>query len=88
MDWGLASGRHRRFHAWFYPVAVAANGLLRLGWAVYISPDQVIVEQHVILLLGVAEVSRRFLWALLRVENEAAKMEAARGYCTVNTLHA
>ena len=72
---------------WYF-VGICVDLVARLTWAVYISPDQIIVEQHVILLLGVAEVSRRFLWALLRVENEAAKMEAARGYCTVNTLHA
>ena len=49
--------------------------MLRLGWAVYVSPDQQIVQQHVVLLLGVAEVVRRFMWAALRVENESLKHE-------------
>ena len=35
------------------------------------------MAQHVILLLGVAEVFRRFQWAALRVENEALKIGAA-----------
>jgi hypothetical protein len=35
---------------------------------VYVSPDQDVVEQHVILLLGVVELLRRFQWVLLRVE--------------------
>ena len=48
-----------------------------MGWAVYVSPDQKVVAQHVILLLGVAEVFRRFQWAALRVENEALKMGSA-----------
>ena len=34
----------------------------------YVSPDQDVVEQHVILLLGVVELLRRFQWVLLRVE--------------------
>ena len=76
MDWGLPR-QHKRFPAWFYPSAVASNFVLRLGWAVYVSPDQKVVAQHVILLLGVAEVFRRFQWAALRVENEALKMGAA-----------
>ena len=76
MDWGLPR-QHKRFPAWFYPSAVASNFVLRLGWAVYVSPDQKVVAQHVILLLGVAEVFRRFQWAALRVENEALKIGAA-----------
>ena len=76
MDWGLPR-QHKRFPAWFYPSAVASNFVLRLGWAVYVSPDQKVVAQHVILMLGVAEVFRRFQWAALRVENEALKMGAA-----------
>ena len=56
---------------------MAANLVLRLGWAVYVSPDQKIVQQHVVLLLGVAEVVRRFMWAALRVENESLKHERA-----------
>ena len=76
MDWGLPR-QQKRFPQWFYPFAVASNFVLRLGWAVYVSPDQNVVAQHVILLLGVAEVFRRFQWAALRVEHEALKIGSA-----------
>ena len=50
--WGLPR-QHKRFPAWFYPSAVASNFVL--GWAGRLcSPDQKVVAQHVILLLGVA----------------------------------
>jgi len=39
-------------------VAAVTNSLARLGWAVYISPGQRVVEQHIILLLGCVELLR------------------------------
>jgi hypothetical protein len=74
MDWGLGRGRPKKFPAPFYAVAVGTNFAARLGWAVYVSPDQTLVAQHVILLLGVVEVARRFQWALIRVEHEHVKL--------------
>tara|TARA_B110001452_G_scaffold261377_1_gene260109 strand:+ start:1803 stop:2054 length:252 start_codon:yes stop_codon:yes gene_type:complete len=42
----------------------------RLTWALYISPGQQVVEQHVILVMGCIELLRRAQWALLRLEWE------------------
>ena len=64
---------HRRYGEAFYWFALASNAVARLGWAVYVSPDQDVVEQHVILLLGVVELLRRFQWVLLRVEWQCAR---------------
>ena len=61
------------FHRGRYAGGAAANGVLRCGWAVYVSPHQTAVAQHSILLLAAAELVRRSLWAVLRVEWEAAK---------------
>lgn len=74
MDWGLGHRRRpKKFPAAFYHVAIVTNLIARLGWAVYVSPDQTLVAQHVILLLGVVEVARRFQWAVIRVEWEHCK---------------
>ncbi|KAH8067083.1 hypothetical protein JL721_7778 [Aureococcus anophagefferens] len=78
MDWGLGRGRPKKFPAPFYAVAVGTNFAARLGWAVYVSPDQTLVAQHVILLLGVVEVARRFQWALIRVEHSTSSSTRAR----------
>ena len=75
--------RRRRYHGvfvdyyprWIFYVAVVLDGLFRLGWAVYVSPHQDIVEQHVILLLGSVEIFRRFLWSIFRVVHEQIKLE-------------
>jgi hypothetical protein len=46
---------------------------------VYVSPHQDVVAQHSILLLAAAELARRGLWAVLRVEWEASKALRAVG---------
>ena len=94
MDWGhpaLVAPEHpgepaRRYPAWSYNVAACTNAVARLGWAVYISPDQKVVQQHMILLLGCVELMRRAQWAAFRLEWEQHKMdkkaaeeEAAKG---------
>ena len=58
------------YPGWAYYAAATTNGLARLTWAVYISPGQKVVQQHVILLLGCIELLRRAQWALLRLEWE------------------
>lgn len=78
MDWGLGNTRCAHFllrdcllyapHCYYW--AICLDGIMRLGWAVYISPGQVYVRQHVILLLGCVELVRRFMWAIFRVEWE------------------
>jgi len=71
MDWGLRlrrtgldpiivpSGAARRYSTRFYACAACANAVARLGWAIYISPQQQIVQQHMTLLLGCVELLRR-----------------------------
>ena len=54
----------------WYVVGIVADFVARLGWAVYISPGQVIVANHVTLLLGTVELMRRAMWALFRLEWE------------------
>ena len=44
--------------------------MARLTWALYISPGQQVVAQHMILLMGCVELLRRAQWALLRLEWE------------------
>lgn len=75
VDWGLPR-RERHFAKWHYAVAVATNFFARLGWAIYVSPEQQIAAEHVVLLLGCVEIMRRFQWALFRVEHEHIKRKA------------
>lgn len=74
VDWGLWTPRPRLFPDAVYYYVVVSNFFARLGWAVLVSPDQTIVKQHVILLLGCIEVVRRFQWVLIRVEHEHVKL--------------
>ena len=60
----------RAYPLWSYYVALVYNGCARLGWAVYISPGQTVVQQHVVLLLGCVELLRRAQWATFRLEWE------------------
>ena len=53
-----------------FQVGALANTVARAGWAVYISPDQRILQQHVVLLLGCVELLRRAQWATFRLEWE------------------
>ena len=47
---------------------------MRLGWAVYISPNvSWLVADDVVLLLAAVELLRRFQWAIYRVEWEYVK---------------
>ena len=85
MDWGHpalcaaadddAPDVPRRYPLWTYNVAAGTNALARLGWAVYISPNQKVVQQHMLLLLGCVELMRRAQWAAFRVEWEQHKMD-------------
>eukprot|EP00614_Pseudopedinella_elastica_P002936 CAMPEP_0172607616 /NCGR_PEP_ID=MMETSP1068-20121228/27760_1 /TAXON_ID=35684 /ORGANISM="Pseudopedinella elastica, Strain CCMP716" /LENGTH=349 /DNA_ID=CAMNT_0013410663 /DNA_START=353 /DNA_END=1402 /DNA_ORIENTATION=+ len=69
-------GQHpvgRAFPLWVYIGAVPLNALLRFGWAIYVSPNQKVVAEHTVLLLAAAELTRRAVWALLRIEWENSK---------------
>lgn len=71
MDWGLfEKDRIFLFSRSAYLWAAISNFIARLGWAVYVSPDQDVVREHVILLAGAAEIARRFQWAIFKVEHE------------------
>lgn len=84
MDWGLGclDSRHTflRDELYFSPstyyTAIVLDLLMRLGWAILISPGQSYVEQHTILLLGCVELFRRFMWSIFRVEWEYIKIKS------------
>ena len=46
---------------------------MRLGWAVYISPNQTLLADDIILLLAAVELLRRFQWSIFRIEWEYVK---------------
>ena len=54
----------------WYVAGIVADFVARLGWAVYISPGQQVVANHMTLLLGTVELIRRAIWALFRLEWE------------------
>jgi len=62
------AGLMRSYPSWAFCTATVTNVIARLGWAVYISPGQKVVQQHVILLLGCVELVRRAQWAAFRIE--------------------
>ena len=85
MDWGLRpwafatsrpAARPFLYPPWCYYAAACTNGAARLTWALYISPGQRVVQQHVILVLGCVELLRRAQWALFRVEFEQHTRDA------------
>ena len=81
VDWGLCQNgsflrpaHQSMFPAWCYYTAAGTNLLIRLGWAVYISPNMSwLVADDVIMLLAAVELLRRFQWAVYRVEWEHVK---------------
>jgi len=82
MDWGLGSTtssyfllrEELHFSPPTYYTAIILDLVMRLGWAILISPSQTYVQQHVILLLGCVELLRRCMWAVFRVEWEWIKI--------------
>ena len=60
----------RVFPTSWYVAGIVIDLVARLGWAVYISPGQTVVAQHVTLLLGSVELTRRAVWSLFRLEWE------------------
>ncbi|XP_063934391.1 solute carrier family 53 member 1-like isoform X2 [Zophobas morio] len=77
MDWGLGqvrSGRHLflRGHLvypviWYY-VAIGADFVLRCTWSLQLASAVHLKGQELTLVLEVAEVFRRAMWNLFRVE--------------------
>ena len=80
MDWGLGDFKAEHFFlrssdTLFFPpytyyCAIVLDAFFRLGWAIYISPGNMVLQQHFILLLGCVELVRRFVWSIFRVEWE------------------
>lgn len=80
MDWGLGDFNAEHFFlrssdTLFFPpyayyCAILLDAFFRLGWAIYISPGNMVLQQHFILLLGCVELVRRFVWSIFRVEWE------------------
>jgi hypothetical protein len=60
----------RVFSVYSYVIGICADLVFRLGWAVYISPGQQVVANHMTLILGSIELIRRANWALFRLEWE------------------
>lgn len=86
MDWGLGNFKCEfpllrksdtlTFPPYVYYSAILINGIFRLGWAIYISPGNMVLQQHFILLLGCVELLRRFIWSIFRVEWESVVMHS------------
>jgi len=68
----------RVFSDVWYVAGIVVDLVARLGWAVYISPGQQLVANHVTLLLGTIELLRRAVWALFRLEWEQILRMAVR----------
>ncbi|CAE7682352.1 PHO1-H4, partial [Symbiodinium microadriaticum] len=83
MDWGLGNRdvpyfllrRELYFQPMTYYTAIVLDLVMRLGWAILISPSQTYLQQHLVLLLGCVELLRRFMWAVFRVEWEWIKVK-------------
>ena len=56
--------------------AIILDIIMRLGWAILISPSQTYLQQHLVLLLGCVELLRRFMWSVFRVEWEWIKIKS------------
>jgi hypothetical protein len=83
MDWGLfrKGGRHAllrpslSFSPTVYYVAIVFNLFTRASWSLAISQN--FCRQSCSLLLGLCEVLRRGMWAVLRIELQALRGHAA-----------
>jgi len=77
LNWGLGNANSKNwmlrdaliFPKWSYYFAIVVNFLLRLCWAINISPGQPWVAQNFALIIGCAELFRRNLWLIFRIES-------------------
>ena len=96
MDWGLGERdsphfllrKDITFEPRTYYTAIILNGFMRLGWALVISPYQPYVQQHFILLLGAVEITRRFLWSIIRIEKEHIHLQQQARESSMQRAHA
>lgn len=75
MDWGIHSReaileQNRRFPTWFYYTAIVYNVIGRVAWILTLSASFILLYGVYSFILGVIEVSRRAIWAILKVEHE------------------
>ena len=79
MDWGLLRAKNGlrdklTFHPSFYYIAIIEDLILRCTWliAIFFSPDDhpVIATFTYSTVLAIAELVRRWVWAIIRIENE------------------
>lgn len=76
-NWGLGNRNSKNwmlrdqliFPAWSYYFAIVMNLLFRICWAINISPGQPYIAQNFVLIIGCAELFRRNLWLIFRVES-------------------
>jgi hypothetical protein len=81
VDWGLFDINYRFlrkklvFNEIYYYIAMIANVFLRVFWIIvfilkFYLPNQYMDNQLVLFLIAFLEIIRRFIWDILRVENE------------------
>jgi hypothetical protein len=76
-NWGLGNRNSKNwmlrdqliFPVWSYYTAIVMNFLFRICWAINISPGQPYIAQNFVLIIGCAELFRRNLWLIFRIEN-------------------
>ncbi|KAL1525399.1 hypothetical protein AB1Y20_020258 [Prymnesium parvum] len=82
----------RLYPTWCYYAAFGTNAIARMGWAILISPNQAVVQQHFILLIGCIEMLRRAQWAIFRLEWEQIHLignsSAAESMLALRARHA
>ncbi|KAI8927108.1 EXS family-domain-containing protein [Entophlyctis helioformis] len=80
-DWGLFSKNrdnpllrtHILYPKWLYFGAVGLNAVLRFGWVFLLAPSYWAVFtdfRFVVYIVAMLEIFRRFVWAIIRMENE------------------
>jgi hypothetical protein len=83
MDWGLGRIHSKNFplrdklfyanRKWFYYYVIGSNFVFRFFWAITLSGTPIYIGVDPMLMAWIAaaiEITRRFTWSLLRVENE------------------
>ena len=81
VGWGLCDTQSKNwmlrdelyFPNWVYYVCICCNFLMRLCWALNISPGQPYLAQNFILIIGCTELLRRALWIIMCIEYQAVK---------------
>ncbi|OWA51829.1 putative Xenotropic and polytropic retrovirus receptor 1-like protein [Hypsibius exemplaris] len=76
MDWGLELHKKTRpkglkfHHITIYYLAIVEDLLLRFAWSITIAVDGLLEKEITLSILAAAEIFRRFVWNVFRVEDE------------------